>query len=95
MCSTDSPMWRLYVLSESRQFITLTYPSISLLATFEVLTAVVMKTYVLWDISPFIPLKVTRRFSGTRRPYPKLPLTFNVLHVIPQKIQLLLSHADR
>jgi hypothetical protein len=32
---------------------------------FEVLTAVVMKSFVSWDITPCIPLKVNRRFEGT------------------------------
>jgi hypothetical protein len=33
----------------------------------KVLTAVVMKSSVFWDITPFSPLKVNRRFGGTRR----------------------------
>jgi hypothetical protein len=32
---------------------------------FEVLTAVAMKSSVFWDISPYIPVKVNRRFGGT------------------------------
>jgi hypothetical protein len=31
---------------------------------FEALTAVVMKTYIFWDITPCSPLKVSRRFGG-------------------------------
>jgi hypothetical protein len=32
---------------------------------FEVLTAVVMKISIFWDITPCTPLKVNRRFGGT------------------------------
>jgi hypothetical protein len=32
----------------------------------EVLTAVVMKSTIFWDITPWGPLKVYRRFGGTR-----------------------------
>jgi hypothetical protein len=32
---------------------------------FEVLTAVIMNTYIFWDITPCSPLKVNRRFGGT------------------------------
>jgi hypothetical protein len=32
---------------------------------FEVLTAVVMKSSIVWDITPCSPLKVNRRFGGT------------------------------
>jgi hypothetical protein len=35
---------------------------------FEVLTAVVMKSFIFWDITPCIPLKVIRRFGGTCLP---------------------------
>jgi hypothetical protein len=31
-------------------------------------TPVVMKSYVVWDITPCGPLKVNRSFGGTRRP---------------------------
>jgi hypothetical protein len=34
---------------------------------FEVLTAVVMKSSVFWDITPCSPLKVNRCFGGTYR----------------------------
>jgi hypothetical protein len=34
---------------------------------FEVLTAMVMKRFVFWDITPCSPLKVNRRFGGTCR----------------------------
>jgi hypothetical protein len=34
---------------------------------FEVLTTVVMKTAVFWDITPCSPLKVNRRFGETNR----------------------------
>jgi hypothetical protein len=34
---------------------------------FEVLTVVVMKNSVIWDITPCSPLKVNRRFRGTSR----------------------------
>jgi hypothetical protein len=34
---------------------------------FEVLTAVVMKSTVFWDITPCSPLKANRRFGGTYR----------------------------
>jgi hypothetical protein len=33
----------------------------------EVLTAVVMKSSIFWDITPCSPLKVTGRFGGARR----------------------------
>jgi hypothetical protein len=34
---------------------------------FEVLTAVVMKSIIFWDITSCNPLKVNRRFGGTYR----------------------------
>jgi hypothetical protein len=34
---------------------------------FEVLTAVVMKSTIFWDITPCISMKVNRRFGGTYR----------------------------
>jgi hypothetical protein len=34
---------------------------------FEVPTAVVMKSSILWDIKPYSPLKVNRCFGGTYR----------------------------
>jgi hypothetical protein len=34
---------------------------------FEVLTAVVMKSYVFWDVPPCSPFKINRRFGGTCR----------------------------
>jgi hypothetical protein len=37
------------------------------LAGFEVLTAVVTKSTIFWDITPCSPLKVNRRFGGTYR----------------------------
>jgi hypothetical protein len=40
---------------------------INVLHRFEVLTAVVMKSTVLWDIRPCSPLKVNQRFGGTYR----------------------------
>jgi hypothetical protein len=33
---------------------------------FEVLTAVVIKSYICWDVTPCSPLKVDRRVGGTR-----------------------------
>jgi hypothetical protein len=33
----------------------------------EVLTAVTMKIAILWDITPFSPIKVNERFGGTYR----------------------------
>jgi hypothetical protein len=36
-------------------------------ARLEVLTAVVMKSNIFWDITPCSPLKVNRRFGGTYR----------------------------
>jgi hypothetical protein len=35
---------------------------------FEVLTAVVMGSYIFWDITPCSPLKVNRLFGGTSPP---------------------------
>jgi hypothetical protein len=32
---------------------------------FEVLTAVVMKSFILWDITPYSPFKVNQPFGGT------------------------------
>jgi hypothetical protein len=34
---------------------------------FEILTAVVMKSTIFWDITPCSPLSVNRRFGGTYR----------------------------
>jgi hypothetical protein len=45
---------------------------------FEVVTAVVMKSSIFWDITPYSPLKVSHRFGGIFR-----------LH-----IQLFLLHAS-
>jgi hypothetical protein len=36
-------------------------------AEFEVLTPVVMKSTIFWDITPCSPLKVNRRFGGIHR----------------------------
>jgi hypothetical protein len=36
-------------------------------AGFEVLTAVVMKSTIFWDITPCSPLKVNQRFGGIYR----------------------------
>jgi hypothetical protein len=48
---------------------------------FEVLAAVVVKSSIFWDITPFSPFEVDRRFGG------KLRSNFNRLHgVISQKI---------
>jgi hypothetical protein len=55
---------------------------------FVVLTAVVMKSNIFWDIMPCSPLKVNRRFGETCSS--KHRLNFNGLHgVISQKIVLL------
>jgi hypothetical protein len=35
------------------------------LVSFEVLTAVVMKSFIFWDITPFSPVEVKRRFGET------------------------------
>jgi hypothetical protein len=43
------------------------FPVLSFLAGFEVLTAVVMKGTIFWDITPCSPLSVNRRFGGTYR----------------------------
>jgi hypothetical protein len=39
------------------------------LVGFEVLTAVVAKSNIFWDITPCSPLKVNQRFGGTYRLY--------------------------
>jgi hypothetical protein len=39
----------------------------NLLVGFEVLTAVVMKSYIFWDMTPCSPLKVSLRSGGTCR----------------------------
>jgi hypothetical protein len=41
--------------------------NISFNAGFEVLTVVVMKNSIFWDITPCSPLRVNRRFGGTHR----------------------------
>jgi hypothetical protein len=38
---------------------------------FEVLTPVVMRGTIFWDITPCSPLKVNRRFGGTHRILPE------------------------
>jgi hypothetical protein len=43
---------------------------------FEVLTGVVRKRTIFWDITPCIPLKVNRRFGGTYRLHIDLPPAF-------------------
>jgi hypothetical protein len=45
-------------------------------ARFAVLTAVGMKSYIFWDITPFNPLKVNRGFGGTCRFHLHLSLAF-------------------
>jgi hypothetical protein len=51
----------------------------------KVLTVMVMKSTILWDIMPYSNLKIN--------PFQKLQLIFNELHgVISQKILLLISH---
>jgi hypothetical protein len=40
---------------------------------FEVLTAVVMKSTIFWDITPCDPLKVDGRFTGKYRLHPQGP----------------------
>jgi hypothetical protein len=59
---------------------------------FEVLTAVVMKSSVFWDIMPCSLLKVNQHFGGTCRYFPlKRQLTFHGLQgVISQKIEVLI-----
>jgi hypothetical protein len=42
---------------------------IHLLVGFEVLTAVIMSSYIFWNTSPCSPLKINRRFGGTCRPH--------------------------
>jgi hypothetical protein len=63
--------WREVVVAQSRY-----YPGICLdrlskttktYVGFEVLTAVVMKSTVFWDITPCNRLRVIRRFGGTYR----------------------------
>jgi hypothetical protein len=44
---------------------------------FEILTAVVMKSTIFWDVTPCSPLSVNRRFGGTYR-----------LHLLGRKIKL-------
>jgi hypothetical protein len=41
---------------------------------FEVLTAVVMKSIIFWNITPCSPLRVNRRFGGTYRLHLQAPL---------------------
>jgi hypothetical protein len=38
---------------------------------FDVFTAVVMKSFIFWDVTPCSPLNVIRRFVGTRRYIPE------------------------
>jgi hypothetical protein len=53
---------------------------------FEVLSAVVMKSSVFWDITPCSPLKVNQHLRGTCQ------LAFNRLHnIISQKIELFIT----
>jgi hypothetical protein len=42
-------------------------PATTLFVGFKVFTAVVMKNFVFWDITPYSPLKFNRRFEGTCR----------------------------
>jgi hypothetical protein len=42
-------------------------PKLVAFVGFELLTAVVMKSTIFWDIMPCIPPKVDRRFGGTHR----------------------------
>jgi hypothetical protein len=49
--------------TESHQMSTNQIPKVG----FRVLTAVVMKSSIFWDITPCSPLKVNRRFGGTCR----------------------------
>jgi hypothetical protein len=48
--------------------------SISLIKVgIEVLSAVTVKSSVLWDIKPCSPVKFSRRFRGTYRHHPQSP----------------------
>jgi hypothetical protein len=48
---------------------------------FEVLTAVVMKNTIFWDITPCSPLTVNRRFGGTYRLHLKPRNTLHYLYI--------------
>jgi hypothetical protein len=54
------------VLSSVIGLFPLTEESLSKVIEFEVLTAAVTKSSIFWDITPCSPLKVNRRFGGTR-----------------------------
>jgi hypothetical protein len=41
------------------------FSRMALLLGFEVLTAVVMKSSIFWDITPYVPFKINRHFGGT------------------------------
>jgi hypothetical protein len=58
-CSGDKKL--MYIRNGCRYKHEMTYVG------FQVLTAVVMKSSIFWDIMPYSPLKVNRRFRGTRR----------------------------
>jgi hypothetical protein len=45
------------------------YNYLSSVAGCEVFTAVVMKSIIVWDMTPYSPLNVNRRFGGTYRLY--------------------------
>jgi hypothetical protein len=54
---------------------------------FEILTAVVMRSSIFWDIMPCCPLKANRRFGGDI--LAEHPLTYNILNdIISQNIEL-------
>jgi hypothetical protein len=47
---------------------------------FEILTVVLMKSYIFWDITTYSPLKVNRRFGGTSERVSKQRSAFSFIH---------------
>jgi hypothetical protein len=51
----------------SHLWLQLSYKTMFQSVGFEILTAVVMKSAIFWDITPYNPLKVSQRLGGTYR----------------------------
>jgi hypothetical protein len=57
----------LFLFSQAQIFPFASCSQTSIYVEFEVLTAVIMKSIVIWDVIPYSPLEVNRRFGEAYR----------------------------